>query len=116
MVIGVGIDMVKIEKLRVAIERWGDSFLNRVYNPQELEHIASGKMYYQRLAARFAAKEAIFKAVSQYKPVALKDIFILNKADGAPYCKFSKDIGIEVLLSISHIEEYAVACAFAQKK
>lgn len=116
MIIGIGIDIVAINKLERAIKRWGESFLTKVFNPEELAPIAKGKMYYQRLAARFAAKEAVFKATSKVYEINLKDISVLNKANGAPYCKFKKKLGVEILLSISHIEEYAVACAVAQKK
>jgi len=116
-VLGVGIDIVKIEKIQTSIERWGKSFLNRVFNADELKNIAKGKMYYQRLAARFAAKESIIKATSKEVPLALKDMSILNRPNGAPYCKFNKKgMDIEIFLSISHIEDYAVACAVAQKK
>jgi len=116
MVIGVGIDIIKIEKIKNSIEKWKDSFLNRVFNPEELENISKGKMYHQRLAARFAAKEAVIKAISKERPMALTDMFILNRENGAPYCKFKKDIGMDIFLSITHIEDYAVACAVAQEK
>ena len=116
MILGVGIDMVKIDKLKEAISKWGQGFIDRVFNENEVAHINEGKIYYQRLAARFAAKEAVIKAISKEYPLALKDIVILNKKNGAPYCEFKKDININILLSISHIEDYAVACAIAQKK
>ncbi len=116
MVLGVGIDIIQIEKIRSSLEKWGDSFLNRVFNAQELENISKGKIYYQRIAARFAAKEAVIKAISKEHPLALTDIFILNKKNGAPYCKFKKNIDIDIFLSITHVEDYAVACAVAQKK
>ncbi|MBU2044375.1 MAG: 4'-phosphopantetheinyl transferase superfamily protein, partial [Candidatus Omnitrophica bacterium] len=105
----------KIEKLKSAINKWGSSFRAKVFNAEELENIVEGKMYYQRLAARFAAKEAVIKAISKEYPLALTDIIILNKENGAPYCKFKKDIGVDIFLSITHIEDYAVACAVAQK-
>ncbi|MCM8819197.1 MAG: holo-ACP synthase [Candidatus Omnitrophica bacterium] len=116
MIIGIGIDIVKTEKIKSVIERLGKDFLERVFNQKELDNIYKGKMYYQRLAARFAAKEAIIKALSKKIPLALKDIFILNKANGAPYCELKKKIDVEIFLSITHIEEYAVACAVAQQK
>ena len=116
MVVGVGIDIIKIDKIKNSIEKWKDSFLNRVFNSEELENIVKGKMYYQRIAARFAAKEAVIKAISKEYPMALTDMFILNKENGAPYCKFKKDIKIDIFLSITHIEDYAVACAVAQEK
>ena len=116
MVVGVGIDIIKIEKIRSAIDKWKEGFLGRVFNDDEIKNIVEGKLYYQRLAARFAAKEAVIKAISKEQPLALKDIFILNKDNGAPYCKLKKEIGIDIFLSITHIEDYAVACAVAQKK
>ena len=116
MVVGVGIDIIQIDKIKKSIEKWKDSFLDRVFNAEELENILKGKMYYQRLAARFAAKEAVIKAISKEYPLALTDILILNRENGAPYCKFKKDIGIDIFLSITHVEDYAVACAVAQEK
>jgi holo-[acyl-carrier protein] synthase len=90
--------------------------LDRVFDPQELVNIFKGKMYYQRLAARFAAKEAVIKALSKEQPLALKDILILNRDNGAPYCKFKKNIDSEIFLSITHVEDYAVASAVAQRR
>ena len=116
MVVGVGIDIIKIEKIKQSIEKWGQEFLDRVFNPQEIVNITKGKMYYQRLAARFAAKEAVIKSISKEYPLALTDIIILNRENGAPYCEFKKDLNVDIFLSITHIEDYAVACAVAQKK
>jgi holo-[acyl-carrier protein] synthase len=116
MVMGIGIDIVKVGKMQGAIEKLGKDFLKRVFDGRELKNISNGKMYYQRLAARFAAKEAIIKAISKEYPLALNEIIILNRKNGAPYCEFKKKLNIEILLSISHIEDYAVACAVAQKK
>jgi holo-[acyl-carrier protein] synthase len=116
MVVGVGIDMIKIDKMKSAIDKWGEIFLERVFNAEELANILKGRMYYQRLAARFAAKESVIKAISKERPLALRDIVILNRENGAPYCRFKKDIPIDIFLSITHIEDYAVACAVAQTK
>lgn len=116
MVIGVGIDIVKIEKMKKAVDRLGQAFLNKVFTAKELAPISKGKMYYQRLAARFAAKEAVIKSISKKYPLALTDIIILNHPNGAPYCVFAKKINLDILLSISHIDDYAVACAVAQTK
>jgi len=116
MVVGVGIDMVKIEKMEVAIKKWGQPFLDKIFDASELKPIVPGKMYYQRLAARFAAKEAVIKAVSKKYPLDLADIMILNRPNGAPYVKFKKKINLDIFLSITHIEDYAAATAVAQKK
>ncbi|MCF7873642.1 MAG: holo-ACP synthase [Candidatus Omnitrophica bacterium] len=115
MILGIGIDMVKIDKFRGAIKKWGSSFVERIFNPEEVKGISQGKMYYQRLAARFAAKEAVIKAISKSIPLSFRDIIILNRTNGAPYCSFKKDTKADLILSITHIEDYAVACAVAQK-
>jgi len=118
MVIGVGVDIVSIAKIKAAIERWSDGFLTKVFHQEEIAHIQKGKMYYQRIGARFAAKEAVFKAVSKTYPAQLKDIRILSDRNGAPYCTIDRKecAGITVSLSLTHIEEYALACAVAEKK
>ncbi|MBD3246914.1 MAG: 4'-phosphopantetheinyl transferase superfamily protein [Candidatus Omnitrophica bacterium] len=116
MIIGVGIDMIKIGKMKDAVQRWGAPFLERVFHPDELRKISPGKMYYQRLAARFAAKEAVIKALRKESPLALKDVCILNRANGAPYCEIGSMPAVDIALSITHIHEYAAACAIAQKK
>ncbi len=116
MITGVGVDMVKIAKMEKSIKRFGQDFIDRVFNEEELKNIFPGKVYYQRLAARFAAKEAVIKAISKKFPLSLKDILILNKENGAPFCIFKKDVDLNIFLSITHIEDYAVACAVAEKK
>ena len=115
MVVGVGIDIIKIEKIKKSIEKWGEAFINRVFDPVELKAIAPGKMYYQRLAARFAAKEAVIKAMTKQQPLALTDILVLNRESGAPYCELKRKVDVDILLSITHIEDYAVACAIAER-
>ena len=90
--------------------------MDKVFNSEELRDIVKGKIYYQRLAARFAAKEAVIKAFSKKQLLGLKDILILNREDGAPYCMLKKCfLDVDVLLSITHIEEYAVASAIVQE-
>ena len=117
MIIGVGIDMVKVGKIKAVIGRWGDDFIGRVFNSEEVENIREGRMYYQRLAARFAAKEAVIKAVPGKYSLAFKDILILNRNDGAPYCAFKiNGVDENIFLSITHIKDYAAAVAVVEKK
>ena len=117
MIKGIGIDIVSPKKVKEAVKKWGDTFLKRVFNPSEVAPLNSkGKIYYQRLAARFAAKEAILKALSKNYSLGLKDILITNLPNGAPICKFKKNIDIEVAISISHIEDYAIATALAYER
>ena len=116
MVVGVGIDIVSPTKFETAAKKWGQSFLDRIFSASEISHLVPGKIYYQRLAARFAAKEAVIKALGKTQTLALRDIEITNLPTGAPICRFNKPINIEVMISISHINEFAVATAVAQKK
>lgn len=110
MVKGSGIDIVEIKKLEKAVKRWGDIFLNRVYTQKELEYSNKKRYPLQHLAARFAAKEAIFKALGNSPKLNFKDIEIANDSNGKPYCRI-KNRRSGISLSLSHTENYAVACA-----
>ena len=116
MIVGVGIDIVSIEKMKKVIEKWGGFFLDKIFNKEELEKIPQGKLYYQKLAARFSAKEAIIKATSNFCFLTMRDIVILNKKNGAPFCKIKKNIDLDIIISLTHIPEYAVATAVVQKE
>jgi phosphopantetheine--protein transferase-like protein len=63
MVIGIGIDIIEIERIKKSIDTYGDSFLNKIYTKNELDYCLAKHNKYQHLAARFAAKEAIYKAL-----------------------------------------------------
>ncbi|MFA5039964.1 MAG: holo-ACP synthase [Candidatus Omnitrophota bacterium] len=110
MVKGSGIDIVEIKKLERAVGRWGDIFLNRIYTDRELAYSRNKRYPLQHLAARFAAKEAIFKALGNSPKLNFKDIEIINDVHGKPYCRIKKRRSA-IALSLSHTENYAVACA-----
>jgi len=116
-IIGTGVDITEVSRLRKAIEKWGDSFLNRIFTKNELENAKTRGSLYQHLAGRFAAKEAVFKALGDAK-LNFKEVQILNDKQGKPYCNIrsGKDKSIEVLLSISHVKNYAVANAIITQK
>lgn len=107
---GIGVDIVEIKRLEKAVERWGDLFLERVFTKKEIAY--SKKKYYplQHLAARFAAKEAVFKAFGTRPALNFKDIEIFNDEFGRPCCNVNNKSEF-ILLSISHTHEYAVASA-----
>lgn len=121
MKIKCGIDIIEIDRIKESIETLGERFLNRVYTPNEIQYCESKKAQkYQHYAARFAAKEAVFKAISE----SLADKFelgwcdyeILNNENGKPIVKINKiDLAdIENIdLSISHCKQYATATAVA---
>ena len=62
MTLGTGIDIIEIERIEKAIDRWGDNFLKHVFNDEEIDYAKNHKFPMQHYAARFAAKEAVFKA------------------------------------------------------
>jgi len=63
MIVGIGVDIVEVERIERAVRRFGDRFLRRVFTDQEIAYSMSKVHPYQKLAARFAAKEAAFKAL-----------------------------------------------------
>lgn len=119
MKVNCGTDIIEISRIKESIESAGEIFLNRVYTEKEIEYCESKKVQkYQSYAARFAAKEAIFKAISiqledKYS-VCWKDIEILNSKQGRPIVNlYGIDMSdIESIdISLSHCKDYAVAYA-----
>ena len=118
MRISTGTDIIEIERVKKSIEETEGKFCERVYTEKEIEYCESKKnVKYQHYAGRFAAKEAIFKAVSDFLDdkfeISWKDAEVLNDKNGKPKIIFkSKKIQekIESIdISISHCKEYAVA-------
>lgn len=123
MQIKSGIDIIEVERIKSSIDEMGDNFLNRVYTENEIQYCESKKKNkYQSYAARFAVKEAAFKAVStlikdKYS-ISWKNIETTNDENGRPSVKFislTKEVEKELAkiesidVSISHLKEYAVA-------
>ena len=121
MILGTGVDITEVQRLRQAVSRWGDGFLRRVFTDEEIEAAQGRLNRYQHLAGRFAAKEAVFKALGE-KELSWKDLQILNDASGRPYCVLinetirQRNKKIEIHISISHVKNYAVASATVTKK
>ena len=118
MNINVGNDIIEVERIKESIENLGDKFLNRVFTEKEIEYCESKNMMkYQHYAARFAAKEAVFKAISKLLEnkfeIGWKDVEILNDNNGRPYVNIlSKNLGLlDIDISISHIKDYAISTA-----
>ena len=116
-IIGTGIDIIEIERIQKAIDRWGDHFLNHVFTQEEIAYAQKHKYPTQHFAARFAAKEAVLKAIGDNAHINWKDINIVNEDNGRPQCilnkkKFSK----KILVSISHTHVYAIASAVVVRR
>lgn len=84
MIIGIGIDVCPIERMAGIIERHGEVFLSRVFTPTEIAYAGTGRARAERLAARFAAKEATIKALGAPSGMHWKDISVENETSGAP--------------------------------
>ncbi len=117
MFIGTGVDITEVRRIRAAIEKWGDDFLRRVFTDSELKNAKTRNSFYQHLAGRFAAKEAVFKAAGD-SSLSWQDIQINNDSAGKPVCSFLNGKGkhINVFISISHVKTYAVASAVITQK
>ena len=117
MRIKCGTDIIEINRIKESIEGLEDKFINRVFTKKEIEYCESKKTQkYQHYAARFAAKEAAFKAVSESLndkySLTWQDVEIENDKNGRPVIKINKinmDQVINIDLSISHCKEYACA-------
>ena len=117
-----GTDIIEIERIKKSIEDLGEHFINRIFTTQEKEYCESKKeMKYQHYAARFAAKEAIFKAVSKMIPnkyeLGWQNVQIENDENGRPVVQLIeyeiKDLN-QIDLSLSHCENFAVAMCIIQ--
>lgn len=117
MKIKCGTDIIEIERVQKSIEDLGDKFLNKVYTEKEIEYCESkGKQKYQHYAARFAVKEAAFKAISEgledKYSICWKDFETLNDEMGRPSVTIlginTKNI-VNIDVSISHCKQYATA-------
>ena len=117
MRIRTGTDIIEISRVKESIESTNKKFCERVYTEKEREYCESKQMQkYQHYAARFSAKEAVFKAVSDELEnkfqINWKDIEILNDEKGRPYVNIlnNKIQNIEDIdISLSHCKEYAIA-------
>lgn len=117
MKIKCGVDIIEISRVKESIESLGERFINRVFTEKEIEYCESKKnQKYQHYAARFAAKEAVFKALSwkleDKYAICWKDIEVVDDKQGRPSLNI---IGINlndienIDISLSHCKEYAVA-------
>lgn len=114
-----GTDIIEINRIKEAIETLGEKFKDRVYTPEEIEYCESKKeQRYQHYAARFAAKEAVFKSISELlikqEEMTWKSIEVKKEKSQKPFIQLHhlnliKNIDIQIDLSMSHCKEYATA-------
>ena len=119
MIVGTGIDIAEVPRIRQSIERYGDRFLHRVFTDGEISYCSSKSNFDERYAARFAAKEAAMKALGTgwNYGVRWRDIEVVRPQGKRPSIVFhgkaaevAKSLGAtNVALSITHTGEQAMA-------
>ena len=121
MIQGVGIDIIEIARIRSGIEAWGSAFLDRIYTEVEIRYCNTKKDPYQHFAARFAAKEAVSKALASGWRMGFrwKDVEIVNSPSGEPRIVLYRRVAelltnSKIFLSLSHSETYVVACVIIE--
>jgi holo-[acyl-carrier protein] synthase len=122
-VIGIGTDIVECLRVAQMIEKHEDVFIQRVYTPGEIEYCGSRKAATQHYAGRWAAKEAILKAMGTgwSNGIQWTDIEVVNQMGGKPFVRLGGQAKIicdsrgidEILISISHCRNFATAFATA---
>ena len=119
MIVGIGIDVAEVKRIRAVIESHGERFLRRVFTPDEVAYCEQFKNKYERYAARFAAKEAGMKALGTgwSRGVRWVDVEVVRQRGGRPTLelkgearKIADGLGVKhVALSITHTVEQAIA-------
>lgn len=122
-VIGIGTDIVECLRIAKMIERHGEMFINRVYTELEIAYCRERKEATQHYAGRWAAKEAVLKAIGTgwVKGISWRDVEVRNDRAGRPSIRFRgeardkvEQLGIgRMLISISHCRSHATAYALA---
>jgi len=123
MIHGIGIDIVKVERIKTAVGRWDRKFLDRIFTENEILYAYKKSDPFLSLSVRFAAKEALIKAAGSQPIISLKDIEILNQENGRPFINISgrlrtffEENSIRCShVSLSHEQEYGVACVVLEK-
>jgi len=119
MIVGTGVDIAEVKRIQAAVSRFGERFLKRVFTPAELRYCMAKPNAAERLAARFAAKEAGMKAIGTglRLGVTWQDVEVLRMPGQRPIlqfhgkaAEFASRLGCKrTHLSLSHTKEQAIA-------
>ena len=119
MILGTGVDLAEVSRIRASIERYGERFVGRIYTPGEIAYVERKANRYERYAARFAAKEAGMKAIGTgwTSGVTWHDFEVANLPSGRPTLQLhgraaaiAASLGVRaVSLSITHTAELGMA-------
>jgi holo-[acyl-carrier protein] synthase len=119
MIVGTGLDLAEVPRIRASIERFGARFVDRIYTPAEIAYVERKANRYERYAARFAAKEAGMKAIGTgwKRGVAWRDFEVANLPSGKPTLRFhgvaaqiAGKLGVKsISLSLTHTAAVGLA-------
>jgi len=124
MIKGVGIDIIEIERIKDAADKFGDSFLKRVFTEKEINYCRRRKaIRFPELAVRFAAKEAYSKAMGvgiagfgrSNHGMKWQDIEVVNNSHGKPLISVKGRVSDKTQVSLSHSRDYAVASVYIEE-
>ena len=119
MILGTGVDLAEVPRIRAAIERHGGRFIERIYTPPEIAYVERKANRFERYAARFAAKEAGMKAIGTgwKRGVSWRDFEVVNLPSGRPTLRLhgvaseiAQQLGVrQIWLSLTHTAELGMA-------
>ena len=125
LIIGIGVDVVEVERIEQSLRRFGDRFLRRVFTPVEVEYCRGKAHPSENFAARFAAKEAVLKALGTgwTRQTSFREVEVIRVEGSAPTVEISSRMRrllppgpVRIWLSISHTSNYAVAQAIITRE
>jgi len=119
MILGTGVDLTEVDRIRAAIARYGRRFIDRIYTPAEIAYVERKANRFERYAGRFAAKEAGMKAIGTgwRRGVRWQDFEVANLPSGRPTLKLhgeaarvANELGVKLIsLSITHTAQLGMA-------
>ena len=122
MILGIGVDIIEIQRVQESVQNFGDSFLERIFTRGEIQYCTAKSNPVQHFAARFAAKEAVSKSLATgwRGEFSWKDIEVTNDVLGQPHIALHgrlKDAlpHVSIFVSLSHSEKHVVAMAIMEK-
>lgn len=118
MVRGIGVDIIEIARIRKSIEEHGDAFLTKIFTQAEITYCTGKQNSYQHFAARYAAKEAVSKAIATgwSRGFSWTDVEVTNDESGKPHAGLHGQLklrlaGCSIHVSISHDNTNVIAMA-----
>jgi holo-[acyl-carrier protein] synthase len=126
VIVGLGTDIVEVERISRMIERHGESFVSRIFTPGEIGYCRQRKFSAEPFAGRWAAKEAVMKVLGTgfIQGTHFQEIEVVTEESGRPRivlhgstAELAKQLGVgEILVTMSHCREYATATAIGLQR